>query len=248
MSEVVSHTDLISLQFRDELRPMPQAKDLDHLSELIEARVKPGLAELCSKSDLSTAEYAGYAFATYIFPMDRLEFRFPEAAQEMRKAITGVGLKVGDILPRNPQDFWLSESDCFDNRAISHRYPRLFREGVYPQSDIEGVSKGYGSGAYVLGPVIRHYVDGLGDRDQYNQPDFMDFSTRWSVFVRESVILPGLKDTYPGIAEGYAIPVGTPHEYLARRFGLLAIDNTYEEWYEGLRRHENTPSDKTYTG
>lgn len=243
MSEVTKERE-VYLRFRDENEPMPVATDLEQVGVIIEERVKPGLGELCRVSDLTLVEYAGFALSSYTYPQDRFEFRFPELIQALRRDLTGIGIHVGDILPEHPQDFWLSSSDCFDIRAISHRYPILFQEGVYPQRDIEGVSSGYGSGAHVLGPVVRYYVDGLGDNDElYNQPNYMAFSTRWSVFIPEHVILEGLITAYPDIAEGYAIPSGLPSKYLAERFGLKPADNTYEDWYEGLRRYENSPPD-----
>jgi hypothetical protein len=232
--------DIWYLQFRDEPGAMPVAQDLDHLGELIEDRVKPSAEQMFGEADLTEAEYAGYALPTYLFPESRFEFMFPELANAVKEGLSGMGLAVNDSPRTHRQDFYLDRGDCFDVRTITHKYPRAMRETVHSQEEIEGVFKGYGSfGAHILGPVVRYFVDGLGRNDRrYNQPLYMDFSTRGSIIVPETVVLRGLKQTYPSIAEGFAIPRGVPHEFLANRYDLQPVDTTWQDWYDEVEKEQ----------
>src|SRR5579875_185541 len=114
--------NLVFLQFRDQATPIPVAKDLEHLGSLIETRLKPAADRLFEEVDLSTAEYAGYALSTYLYPQSRFEFKFPELANSLKESLAGIGMAIDDSPRDARQDFWLSYGDCFDVRAVAHKY------------------------------------------------------------------------------------------------------------------------------
>jgi hypothetical protein len=152
MSELLRPIDLTYPQFRAEQGPVPMVSAMEQLEETAELRVKPGLDVLYDNSKSSPEiDYAGYALTTYLHPQQRLEFQYPEAAEELKVALAGMGLAV-DSGPRlSSQDFYVEFGDCFDIRALTQKYwPH--REGVYKQEDFK-------QNGYILGPIVRLHVD-----------------------------------------------------------------------------------------
>lgn len=237
----VSETNLIHLQFRGDLEPIPMAQDLDHLGELIDARVKPGLEEMVNGVRMSTVEYAGFAMPRYLHPEQTLDFIFPGLCEDLKTALVGMDMDVASGPRPNRQDFYIHFGDAFDVKAISHQNPEKWREGVYsqmPSSDPDLAKLGtFADDAFILGPHVRtHYEHGLAPGDEFNQPVDSLFDTSSSVYFTGKTILEGLYDMVPHLREGFAIRAGSPARFLTERFGLVPVDTTWLDYHTGLER------------
>lgn len=215
--------DLTYQQFRAEYHPMPIARTLEQLGDIIDLRVKPGLDSLyedyAARSDVA---YAGYALTRYLYPQQRLEFQYPDAAEALKLALVGTGAAIASGPRPNAQDFYLRLGNCFDIRALAWQNRQLWREGVYKQPDFR-------ESAFILGPVVRLRTDGLPSADSYNQRTDLVFSTRHAVFVSGATLLEGLFEADPRLREGFAIREGLPHKYLAETFDLQPQNTSFQD-------------------
>lgn len=241
--------DYLPLQFRTEHEPVPMVGDFDQLGDAIETRVKPGLDDLLTEIDINTVEYAGYALLTYLFPQQRLEFMFPEQAESLKLALVGIDMDVASGPQPNPQDLYIHFGDSFDVSAIARRSPDKWREGVFTQRNLRDMENfgTFKDHMFILGSLVRTYVDGLPDHDRYNQPENMHFKLRHAVAISGEVLLPGLYGLYPKLREGWAIPEGYTPELLTTMFQLAPEDTTWLDYHVALenywKAHQPYPSD-----
>lgn len=241
MAEVVPVANEIHLQFRDTHHPIPMADSMEHLGELIEERVKPGLTEMIDGIDMTTVEYAGFAMPRFLHPQQRLDFIFPAACEDLKTALVGMDTHVASGPQPNRQDFYLHFSDALDVKAMAHQSPEKWREGVYPQmTDSDPDMAKFGTfldNAYILGPHVRtHYEHGLTPTDEFNQPIDSLFDTSSSVYFTGETILEGLYEMAPQLREGFAIRAGLPAKFLTERFGLVPVDTTWLDYHTGIER------------
>lgn len=231
MSERAESIDLVYHQFRAEHQPMPVATGFEQLGEIIDVRVRRGLDELYAQANPAEVDYAGFALTRFLFPQQKLEFQYPEAASALKDALVGMDMSVASGPRPNPQDFWIEFGDCFDIRALARQNPNLWRETVSKHDD-------FVEAGFITGPIVRLRTSELSPADEYNQRSDLLFSTRWSTFIHGRTLLTDMYEVYPQLREGFAIPRGLPHEYLAKAHDLTPKNTSfYDEW---LRRRSES--------
>jgi|GEM_PF-4299751 len=238
--------DQLYLQFRDEHEAVPVVTDFDQLGDLLEARIKPGLSQLLSSVAVGATEYAGYGFTRYLFPMERLDFQFPEVTEGLLRALSPTGddaaMRERKLLA-SQQDLHIDMHDCFDVMAFKGEDPEADRLlAQWNEDGDEDDDNAFRSDTFVLGAVVRTYEDEdlplyCRPHDKYNQRENIQFSLKGAVAMRGEVLLPGLHGLHPHLRHDQYIPMSYIPELLTLMYDLRPKDTTWYNYKIGQKRY-----------
>lgn len=231
MSETGFKSDIMHVEYRGEHAVLPVVTNELDMHDLVESRLKPGLATLQATIPDEYVEYAGFAVSDYTVPAERWVNKYPETAEAFAGSLVLADVAVNRMTSGYTQDYFVGNRECLDNMGRrAFIFASYDHRGVWPQhsfTEDRGI---------VVGPVVRtNRINGVYIPTPTDQHDGINFRSEFAVFVPSPVLLEWLKGKYPALREGYGVQNRDIARLFTQDFGLVPTDTTYDDWITGLR-------------